>query len=290
MTGNVLHSRGVALALGGGLCLSSAGILLRYIESADGWQILFYRSLTFFITMALVVAWRYRSGTLRAFVALGLRGWLAGLVLGLGSITYIYAILLTSVANAVFIIGSAPLLTALLAWLVLSERLGLPAIFSMVLAFLGIGLMFADGIESGGMAGNICALAVALSYAIYLLLVRNAGNVDMLPAISVAGLFTAGIAWFMTDSIQISNHDLVITVLLGTVQFSAGFMLLTLAARYIAAAEVALFSLSEAILAPLWVWLLISETPSLFTISGASIVLVAVVGYILHGIKVNRTV
>ena len=113
---------GVACVLAGGLCLSLAGVLVRHIEHADGWQILFFRSVTFFIMLSSILAVRYRSRTLAAFRAVGWRGLVVSLSLGLGSVCYIFALLNTTVANAMFIIGASPLVAAAAGWILLGER------------------------------------------------------------------------------------------------------------------------------------------------------------------------
>ncbi len=282
------YAFGVMLVLIGGACLSTGGILLRNVESASGWQILFYRGLSFAITLFLILLIRYRSRTLNAFRAVGVRGLWVALVLGLGSVAYVFAMLNTTVANVVFIIGAAPLITALIGWLFLRERLSVTSIASMIIAFLGIGLMFADGINAGRWLGNVIALLVVLSFALMLILIRGAKHMDMLPATCMAGLVVAGVSLFMTKNLIISQHDLLIAILLGCVQFTGGFMLITIGTRYVPAAEVALFSLSEAVLAPLWVWLGVNEIPSRLTIAGCLVVLTAVVAYCVVGIRTER--
>jgi len=116
------YSYGVTLVLIGGLFLSLSGILLRNLESASGWQVLFYRGLAFSATLFLLLLYKYRSQTLQAFRDIGRPGIWAGTILGLGSICYVFAILTTTVANAVFIIGASPLATAFIGWLILGER------------------------------------------------------------------------------------------------------------------------------------------------------------------------
>ena len=282
------HAYGVALALGGGVCLSMAGVLLRHIESADGWQILFYRSISFFITLLMILCFKYRRQTWYAFKATGLKGVAGAVILALGSVAYVYAILLTTVANAVFIIGAAPLVTDLLAWVLFKELIGVWGLLAMIAAFGGIALMFLDGMSTGGWLGHLIALLVVLSFAFYLLIIRDCRNIDMLPATCLAGIVAAVLSFFMATDLAININDLVISILLGAVQFTLGFMLLTIAARYIAASEVALFSLSEALLAPIWVWLLVDEVPSRLTIIGCGIVFVSVVCYGLIAIRRER--
>ena len=279
---------GVGLVILGGAFLSLSGILLRNIESASGWQILFYRGLAFSIMLFLILLIKYRKGTADAFRAIGRPGLWAALGLGLGSVCYIFAILLTTVANAVFIIGASPLATAFVGWLILGEKTSKFGIAAMLISLTGIGLMFADGLIEGRWLGNIAALGVVISFVIFLLLVRGRQQVDMLPATCLGGLVMAAVGGLFADDLVISNHDLVISLVLGLVQFGIGFMCFTIATRYIMASEVALFALTESILGPIWVWVGVGEQPSLLTFIGSGIVLVCVSSYCIVGIRGER--
>ena len=279
------YGYGVTLVVIGGIFLSTSGILLRNIETASGWQILFYRGLAFSLTMFLLLLVRYRDRIGSAFRSIGKPGLWAALVLGLGSICYIFAILLTTVANAVFIIGAAPLATAFVGWLVLGERTSRFGIIAMLISLSGIGLMFADGLLEGRWAGNVAALGVVASFVIFLLRIRGRRRTDMLPATCLSGLVMAGAAAFFVESFTISRHDLVIAILMGCLQFGIGFWCFTVASRYIMASEVALFSLTESILGPVWVWIGIGEKPSWLTLVGSAVVLVSVVAYCVNGIR-----
>ena len=281
---------GVAIALLGGTFLSLSGIMIRNIEAADGWQILFYRSLATFLTIFVFLVFQYRGSIARRFTDIGRSGLLAALVLSVGSIFYIMALLNTTVANVVFIIGASPLLAALAGWLFLRERVTRASLAAMFAAILGIGLMFADGLVSGGMLGNVFALCLAIMYVFYLLILRGNRHVDMMPATCLSGLFTAMIVLAFVVDFTVSRHDLMIILALGSVQFGFGFMCLTWSTRYIPAAEVALFSLSEAVLNPIWVWLGVGETPSLYTLAGSAVVLAAVMTYSIMAIRRERAI
>lgn len=281
---------GVAIALLGGTFLSLSGIMIRNIEDADGWQILFYRSLATFLTIFVFLVFQYRGSIARRFADIGRPGLLAALVLSVGSIFYIMALLNTTVANVVFIIGASPLLAALAGWLFLRERVTRASLAAMFAAILGIGLMFADGLVSGGMLGNVFALCLAIMYVFYLLILRGNRHVDMMPATCLSGLFTALIVLAFVVDFTVSRHDLVIILALGSIQFGFGFMCLTWSTRFIPAAEVALFSLSEAVLNPIWVWLGVGETPSLYTLAGSAVVLAAVMTYSIMAIRRERAI
>ena len=284
------YTYGVSLVVIGGVFLSLSGIFLRNVESASGWQILFYRGVAFSTMLFLVLLFKYRSKTVSAFRAIGRPGLWAAVVLGLGSICYVYAILLTTVANAVFIIGASPLATAFVAWIFLRERTSNFGIAAMLVSLIGIGLMFADGLIEGRWQGNVAALAVVASFVVFLLIVRDQRKIDMLPATCLGGLVMGGIAGFFADNLIVSNHDLMIALAMGCVQFGIGFMCFTVAARYIMASEVALFSLTESILGPIWVWIGVGEQPSLLTFAGSAIVLVCVSSYCIVSIRQERRI
>lgn len=271
-----------------GVCLSLGGVVLRHIEHADGWQILFYRSTSFVITVICLLAVRYGGRLLQPFQKIGMAGFAVAVSLGIGAICYVFAILLTTVANAVFIIGAAPIFTAAVARLVLGERVTYIGLLSMIAALVGIGLMFVDGLVAGRWLGNLVALGVVASFAGMLVALRHSKSIDMLPATCLGGVVTMLLSAAMADSLVITPHDLRLAVLLGTVQFGAGFILITMGARYVPAAEVALLSLTEAILAPIWVWIAVNEVPSLLTLAGAAVVLAAVVTLALSGMRRQR--
>jgi drug/metabolite transporter (DMT)-like permease len=279
---------GVVLVLLGGTFLSLSGILIRHIEVADGWQIMFYRSIAYFVTIGTVLVFQYRHKTTQKFFAVGWPGVYAAVILSIGSMFYIMALLNTTVANVVFIIGASPLIAALAGWLFLKEKITFASFVTMLLAAGGIGLMFADGYVSGGMIGSVFALLLVVSYVIYLLILRRNRHIDMLPATCLSGLVTAWFSLLVVDTLVINMNDLVICILLGSVQFGFGFMLLTWSTRYIPAAEVALFSLSESVLNPIWTWLGADETPSVITLTGSAIVLVSVITYSVMVIRRER--
>ena len=279
------HATGVTLVLVAGLMLSLSGVTLRHIESASGWQILFYRSLTFFVVVTLYLVFRYRTRVVRAFVTTGRPGLVVAVSLGLGSACYLFALLLTTVANALFIISSAPFVTAVLGWIVLRERVRPLTWFTMTIALAGIAIMFVNGIQSGRLLGNIVALGPAVSFAIMLVTLRRAADRDMIPAICLAGFVGAALGFTMADTLILSRHDLVLCLFLGVFQYTGGFVLITLGARYLPAAEVALLSLAETVLAPVWVWLGVGEVPTVLTLAGGAIVLSAVVAQAVTGMR-----
>ena len=273
---------GVLLSLAAGVFLSTGGIALRLVESADGFQILFYRALTFCVLMAVVLVLRYRSAYWRAIRAVGRQGAVVAVALGLGAILYVHAILNTSVANAVVILSTSPLLTALLAWGVLRHRASAGILIASAAASIGVAVMVTDGLDTGGLLGMLIAFGAALSFAVMLVALQSVPDRDMLPATAMSGLVTLCLAWLAAGDLDISVHDMGVSMYLGAFQFGLGFALVTLATRYIDGALVALLSLSEVVLAPLWVWIGVGEAPTVMAAIGGAIVFAAVISQALR--------
>ena len=270
------HALGILLALAGGTALSVGGPLIKMIEHADGWTIMFYRGLTFTATLFAIVCWRSRGQCVERYRSIGWSGIAIALCLGVGLITYLFAMIHTTVANVTFVVGSSPLVTAFLAWIILGERLSSRSWAILLCALAGVGLMVVEGLASGRALGNLVALATTFTFASFVILLRISRAFDMLAATSLAGLVAAAISAYMATTLSITTHDLVIALLLGSVQVGLGFTFITYASRHIPAAEVTLLSLSETILGPIWAWLVIGEMPSTWTLLGGAIVLVCV--------------
>jgi len=261
------------------------GLLIRQMDAAGGWQIVFYRAIGFMLALSLFLAFRHRRRFFASFVDIGWPGLIAALSLGVGSACYVFGMLLTSVANVVFTLSVGPLFAAAVGWLVLRERIRLPTLLAMVAAVCGVGLMFADGLVSGTWLGNVIALAAPLTLAITVVAWRSKRGVDMVPATCLSGVIGLLIGAVMAEDLAISTHDLLLSLLLGSAQLGAGFLLFTLGSRSVQAGEVALYGLAETILAPIWVWLVINEVPGFWTLSGGVIVMSAVVLAALAGLR-----
>lgn len=280
-----LYLRGVVLILLAGVCLSTAGIIVRNIENADGWQILFYRAVCFCATVLTYILWNHGRRTPQAFKAIGWPGVIAALALGCGFTFYLFGLIMTTVANLAFMLSASPFFAAILGWLVLREAIAKVTWVAMCVAMGGMALMFAEGLESGLWVGNLVALGAPFTFAIMLVMYRKAGDKDMTPATFLGGVLTTCIALVMADSLVLSSHDLALSLLMGFVQVGLGFLLITIGARWVPAAQVALLALSETVLAPLWVWIFLGEVPSSLALVGGLIILIAVGAQGYQGIK-----
>ncbi len=272
----------------GGVFLSTGGIIIRYLSVTDSWTVLFYRSVGFVSLLLLMVAFRHRGKTGRAFRATGWNGVVMAICLGTGFCGYVFGMMMTTVANVSFIISAGPLFAAVLGWIVLRERVSVVTWLVILGAVVGMGLMFADGLGTGLMTGNLVALLLPVTFAIMIVLIRRAGDVDMLPATCMAGVVSGIAGFFMAGSLSVSVHDLFLLLFLGIGQLGLGFMLITLGTRFVPAAEAALLALSESILAPILAWLFVAEIPTPLALIGGVIVLSCVVAQGVLGVVRER--
>lgn len=277
---------GVAAVLAAALCTSLSGLLVRLTENADGWQILFWRSTFCIGTLLVYLGWRHGARIGDKFLSIGWTGLLCSLTLGSSFITFIFALTNTTVANVAFTVGMAPVFAALLAWLFLRERVALRTVAFIGLSLGGIALMFGDGMATGGLSGNVLALATCLFYSGTIVLLRAGRRVDMIPAVTIAAALSCVVAAIIAPAgLGIGRYDLGIIAFMGVVQLAFQYIFFTTGVRHMPAAQAALLGRATLVLTPLWAWLGVGETPSTLTLAGGALVLSAVLGQGLYAMR-----
>ncbi len=257
--------------------ISFGGLLVRNIEAADAWQINFYRSLSFIVAVALVLAFQYRRDTLVRVRAIGRPGLLGGVLLAVAGAAFVQALTHTTVANTLFTLSAIPFITAALARVLLKEGLGRATLVTMFVAAIGILVMVAEGVGAGSGYGNAMALLTALCFSGFAIIVRQNRRIDMMPTLLVSGAIIAVAALAARfDDLGISLNDLLLCFLWGGVLSGLANGMFVVASRHLGAAEVTLFMLLEFALGPVWVWLFVGETATLWTLLGGALVIASV--------------
>jgi drug/metabolite transporter (DMT)-like permease len=262
----------VALAA---IAWSTAGVLQRQL-SLDVPTQLAGRAAFAALALLLFVAVAERGRVAAAWRSIGIAGIGVALCLATASGSFIAALNHTTVARVLFIQATAPVLAGLFAWLLLGEPVGRRTAIAMAIAFAGVGLMLGSP-GAGDLTGDALALAMSAAFALALVITRHRRDVSMAPATCLSQFFLlAAFLPFSTPS-EIGGDDLVALVALGGGQIGLGLALLTVGARLIPAAQVALITLLEVVLGPLWVWLAVGERPDAATLAGGAIVIAAIV-------------
>ena len=272
----LLYRRGILQLVASGFFLSTAGIALRLVEQADGWQILFYRSLALSITILLILVFQKRSRFFDEFRGLGWNDCLLAVFLGTGFVAYVFALLYNTVANALFIFSCAPFLAGFLGWILLGERVATRTWFAIGAAMAGLAVMVGSELAVSRYLGTLLALWIPIAYAASIIAVRRSKRDNMLVALCLAGLVAGGLSAFFVTDYALTPRDLIISLYLGVFQVGMGFTLVVLGSRYVPAAQVGLLALVEPVLAPVWAWMGVGEVPGLATIVGGTIIFLAI--------------
>ena len=287
MTRPTAHLRGVTLLAAAALCWSLGGILVRVLDAGD-WTIVFWRSVFMSLTLLAVLAVWMRGRLGEAFRAAGWKGALSGVFMACAFICFILSITRTTVANTLVLMASAPFFSAITGRVLLGERLAPQAWAAMVAAVAGIALMFAGELGPGELVGNLLALAVALAFAGNIVVLKRAGEANMVPAVILGGLFSAVIALPLAEPLAVAPGEFGILLALGAVQLGLGLTFYVFGARHLPAAEVSLMGLLETVLSPLWVWIFIAERPSDMALVGGALVILSLVALALTGGRRTR--
>ena len=260
----------------GALSLSFGGIIVKSFDGATLWQILFWRSLFFSLTVLTFLIISYKKKTLNSFYKSGLPGFFGGIVLSFGFCGYVFAMYNTTVANTNFIISLQILFLAIFGYFFLKEKISAITLTSIVLAITGVFLMVGNSLTPGELSGNLAAFTMPITFAILIMIVRKFPTVDMVPAQFVAGISSCLIGFLLSNKLMISSHDIFLGFLAGFFQVGFGFIFITIGARSTPSAMVGVIMLSESVLGPIWAFLFVSERPSMFTLIGGVIILFAV--------------
>jgi drug/metabolite transporter (DMT)-like permease len=269
------HARGRLFVGLAAIAWSTAGVLQRELTVSPATQV---AGRAFFAAVALfafvLVAERDRA--LAGFRLIGRTGVALAVAMAVSSGSFMLALSYTTVANVVFMQAVAPMLAALLGRVILHEPVAPRMWAAMIAAAGGVALMV-GGPDSGSWVGQALSFVMAFSFAVALVIVRHRRDVSMAPATCLSQVLLFAVAAPFADFAAATRSDVLLFVLLGAGQIGLGLALLTIGARLIPTAEVALISLLEIVLAPLWVWLAFSEQPGAATLAGGAIVLAAVV-------------
>ncbi|MEA1928710.1 MAG: DMT family transporter [Candidatus Auribacterota bacterium] len=281
------RTRGTLMVLVAVTVRSVDGLLVRQV-STDRWTLICWRGIFMFLSLSiwLIAYWRRRSFS--RFRAIGWTGVSAAVILAIGNILFVSAFTLTSIANTLVIVNSSPLLVALLSWLILREKVPGRTWIAMLAGLGGVAVIFHGSLIVGSLAGELSAFGAAVIFAAYLIFLRHAREINMIPSLALSGILTAIFILPAARPFSVSSHDLGILLLMGGISLPIGLGLITLAPRYIPPTEVSLIMLLEAVLGTTWAWMILSEIPGPESLLGGVIVIGALAFNSLAGWRSSR--
>jgi drug/metabolite transporter, DME family len=149
----------------------------------------------------------------------------------------------------------------------------------------------APGIGSGRISGTVLAFGSCLSFALFSVTLRRGRALDGAPSLLIAAAIAASACALLLlldrgpGGLAVSRHDLLACAVMGVVQIGCGLVAFTLGSRHLPAADLTLLAQTEVVLAPVWAWLVVGEVPAFWTLVGGAIVLAAVMGQAVAGMR-----
>lgn len=207
--------------------------------------------------------------------------WLAGAVVAFTTMcaTFVISTTMTTAANAIVLQYTAPVWVFLVAPFVTGERATRPQLWALAASLAGVVVIFAWQYQSGGI-GLAVGLCSGVVFGVQSVLFRRVRANDPLVltwlvcAGSAIALVAASMAW---DRTHLTAGTIGWLALMGTVQFALPYVLFSWAIKYVSAQEGVLVVLLEAVLNPVWVWLVRGEVPHVSTLAGGGFILGSVV-------------
>ena len=227
--------------------------LLIRLSNIDTWGMLFYRGAIPFFVVLIGLLIFYNKNFLKAFFKVGYTGLFYTLSFAICNITFILSIQNTNVANTLVMIALAPMLSAILGAYFLKEPPDKKTWVSIIITFFAIIYIFFDSLKIGNFYGDILGFITALGLAVGAVTIRSAKTKNLVPAAVIGKLFVATFALFFIESFALIEKDLIIIPAMCILCVAIPFVLVTIAPRFIPAAEVNLFFLLETIIGPIWV-------------------------------------
>ena len=269
------QQKGSLLAFVAVLFITPDSLFIR-LSNVDTWGLVFYRGIIPFFTVFLGMILIYKLNFFKILFDSGYHGIIYVITFSITNITFVVSIQNTNVANTLVMIATAPLLSAILGAIFLKEPPDKKTWISIIITFFAILYIFFDSLKMGNFYGDILGFITAIGLAVGAITIRSAKSKNLVPAAVVGKLFVASFALLFIESFVLQDKDLLIVPLMCILCVAIPFVLVTIAPRFITAAEVNLFFLLETIIGPIWVWLIIKEQPSIETLQGGLVIIITI--------------
>ena len=279
------QQKGTLLAFTAIMFITPDSLLIR-LSNVHSWNLIFYRGFIPFFAVFIGLLIIQRGKLFNSLIENGWHGIGYILTFIITNILFVHSIENTNVANTLVMVSLAPMLSALISFIFLKEIPDKKTWLAITITTLAVIYIFVDSFEKGDIKGNVYGFICAMGLAAGAVIIRSGKkSANLIPSAMTAKLIIALIALFFVDDLKIDGHDFLIIPAMCIFCVAIPFVLITLAPRYITAAEVNLFFLLETVLGPLWVWMVIKEQPSVETIIGGAIIIFTIAAHSFLALK-----
>jgi len=269
------QKKGTLIAFTAILLITPDSLFIRLVNISS-WNLIFYRGLIPFLVVFLGLLIIYKSKLLKEIINNGWHGFFYACTFTITNIFFVISIENTNVANTLIMIALAPMLSAIISFFFLKESPDKKTWIAIVITTLSVVYIFYDALDAGDLLGNFLGLICALGLAVGAVIIRSAKKISLVPSAMMGKLMVTLISLLFVNQLKLEGNDTVIIPLMCIMCVAIPFVLVTIAPRYITAAEVNLFFLLETIFGPIWVWFVIKEQPSIETILGGVVIIITI--------------
>ena len=246
------------------------------LSNVETWSLVFYRGIIPFVLVFIGMLLIYRLKFFNLLRSNGYYGFAYVLTFSVTNIAFVISIQNTNVANTLIMIATAPMLSAILGSFFLKENPDKKTWVAIFITFFAALYIFYDSIKLGNFFGDILGFVAAMGLAVGAVIIRSAKKVNLVPSAVVGKLIIGLFAMLFVKDYSLNDNDIYIVPLMCVMCVAIPFVLVTIAPRFITAAEVNLFFLLETIIGPIWVWLIIKEQPTPETIVGGAVIVLTI--------------
>lgn len=216
----------------------------------------------------------------------------AGVSLALCLLLFVAANKMTTAANAIVLQYTAPIFILLVSALFFKQRLHRREILAVLGTMGGIVLFFFDQLSPGSVVGNILAILAGAFLGTMFTLVGQGGGDD---SIRLSGIFFAhvltalmGIPAGLPGTASCTGAEILYIIILGVVQLGIPYVLYALASRDCPPLACSLIGMLEPLLSPVWVLIFDGETPGMFALMGAVVIIGVVTWWCISDGKAQK--
>lgn len=192
-------------------------------------------------------------------------------------VLFVVATKMTTAANAILLQYTAPIWVSLLSVAITGERLRTSEWLAVIVVMLGMSVFFLEQVAFDSVIGNVLAVLSGIAFAGVALFIRAQRGVSTVESILFGNILAALLCLPFAESYVVTPGVIAALIGMGVLQLGVSYILYTKALENVTAIQAVLFTTLEPLLNPIWVVLLIGESPSPLAIVGGLLVIGGVV-------------
>lgn len=208
---------------------------------------------------------------------------------GVSQVGFVYGISHANVTDVLVIIAFAPLVSAFLSAIFLSEQVKPRTWGATVVCGVGLAIILLQSGSSSQWPGLLAAIICAVTLAGQFVVMRAFPGENLTGCVGLGNIAAGLVCTLVVGDMSLDPGAWLPLLIMVLVVSPVSFVLFVLSLRYISAAETSLIVLLESILGTLWVWLFLSEQPSFETTLAGSLVIMTLMVYTWRALKEEKS-